>query len=55
MKKMHWLYLLCGGFIIGTICSILSPLWWNLAKWIFKNMGFYWTPTDFMKRCWGYW
>ena len=54
-KKMHWMYFLFGGFIIGTIAALFSGSLWALSNPLFKYFGIIWTPSNFIKRCWGYW
>lgn len=53
--KMHWIYLLCGGFIIGITASICSPLLWSLQNTLLRIFGGYFSVNKFLRRCWGYW
>jgi hypothetical protein len=53
--RMHWLYLLFGGVVIGTIASIVFPLLLTLSMTLFRVFGARWRPYRFLRRCWGQW
>lgn len=54
-KRMHWIYLICGGFIIGLIATAFASTLWALCVSLLKYFGVIWTPRRFIQRCWGYW
>ncbi len=54
-QKMHWVYLLCGGFIIGTICSLSMSFLWSAEMFLWRTFGIDWRPYILLRRCWGYW
>jgi membrane-associated phospholipid phosphatase len=53
--KMHWLYFIFGGFIIGILAAIFSGALWSLSAPLLKLFGVAWTPSKFIRRCWGHW
>jgi hypothetical protein len=53
--RMHWLYFLFGGFLVGAVASILHPLTWSLSMTLFRVFGARFRPFKFLRRCWGYW
>jgi len=54
-QKMHWLYLLCGGFIVGIICSSFIGSLWLLTFKQRQQLIVDLSPEPFIKKCWGYW
>jgi len=53
--KMHWIYLLSGGFIIGTLCTVSLGALWLLSFRLRQNIIVNLSPVNFIKKCWGYW
>ena len=54
-QKMHWMYLICGGFIIGTLCSVFIGSLWLLSFKQRQQLIVDISPEPFIKKCWGYW
>ena len=54
-KKMHWWYLLCGGFVIGIIALVFIETLWAITFKLVNYLGIIWLPHNLVKRCWGYW
>jgi len=54
-QQMHWIYLLCGGFVIGSISSILIGSLWLLSFKQREKFIVNVSPENFIKKCWGYW
>jgi hypothetical protein len=53
--KMHWMYLLIGGFIIGLLCSIFIGTLWILSFRARQKFIVDVSPKKFIQKCWGYW
>ncbi len=53
--KIHWIYLLFGGFIIGTLCTVFLGTLWVLSFRLRQNIIVNLSPLNFIKKSWGYW